>query len=715
MKAAPDQSSIAEISAGFKNPEAPYRALPMCSYDYAHIQQQASSARSAGWGGMNVQYPDWGEGYLQTKESWSKFAEALKACKENGLSMWIYDERGYPSGKAEALVLKDHPEFEAQGLFYDALDIGETEPRSGEWKLPPGQPYYVVLYATTGAHTPLVGKPVELTSRVANGVLKYELKPGNWRLMTFVQDRLFKGTHSEILGERYINIMDPRAVRKFIEVTHEQYFARHGDEFGKTIQAFFTDEPSLMGGYLVDETQSYPVLSWWDGMPGAYRQMRGYDVREALPALFNDVGADTIKKRCDYYSAVSRLTAGNYFGQIRKWCEAHHVASTGHCVWEESLIYHAYFYGSIFDSLAEFDWPGIDLLGCSYGDMSGSRTEGGPVTPKLISSVAHLYGKPRTATESFCFVTKQTPPADMLSVVGWQWVLGINWLTTLSMQGEHTPEVQQLLNDYTGRLSYLLTRGKFVADVAVLYPIASVWADFVPSNRPVWHMDVNPGAAKVDDAWQAVTRTLLGCQRDFDYIDEASVGKARISTGAMGVGECRYSVLVLPNVTTLEYATLVKIMRFVERGGTVVACGDIPSQRADAGSVTEFRKLSDQLWSSSAAWSSRVIWLKSHEALPKAMEAIGGADVRAITAGMDVYSHHRSVKSGDIYYLQNNGVKTVSGDVSFRATGRVQIWDPVSGTMEAAKAKSSGRYSTVSLNLPARNGLFLVFDRSRQG
>lgn len=685
----------------------------MCSFDYAHIKEQTSNARNAGWGGMNVQFPDWGEGYLQSKESWSKFAEAVKGCKENNLSMWIYDERGYPSGKAGSLVLKEHPEFEAQGLFYDAIDIGESAPRSGEWRLPAGRPYYVALYSTTGAHSALVGKAVDLTSRAENGVLMYELKPGNWRIMAFVQDRLYKGTHSEILKERYVNIMDPRAVRKFLEVTHEQYYAHNGDEFGKTIQAFFTDEPSLMGGYLVDEVQQYPALSWYDGLPAAFRKLRGYDIREVLPALFNNAGSGTQRMRCDYYSAVSRLTADNYFGQIRKWCKAHNVASTGHCVWEESLLYHANFYGSIFDQLAELDWPGIDLLGCAYGNMSGSQTEGGPVTPKLISSVAHLFGKERTTTESFCFVTKQTPPADMLSVVGWQWVLGINWLTTLSMQSEHTSEVQQLLNDYTGRLSYMLTRGRFVADVAVLYPIASVWADFTPTNQPVWKMSLNPQAAKVDDEWQGVTRTLLGCQRDFDYIDEPCVEKSRISSRSMSIGQCKYSILVLPNVTTMKYSTLQKIASFVERGGTVIACGEIPNQREDAGSTGEFHRLVDKLWNTPGAYKDRVFRAASHDALPKMMEAIGGADVQAQTPGMDFYTQHRAVKNGDIYYVQNNATQAASGDVTFRATGRVQIWNPVSGEMAPVEARRSGRFSTVSLQLPPRNGLFVVFDREK--
>lgn len=703
--------SVRQLAEGFAKPENPYRALPMCSFDYAHIDEHVRAAREAGWGGMHIQFSDWGPGYARDEAAWRQVTDAVKACKANGLPVWIYDERGYPSGKAGFLVLQDHPELEAQGLYYDHKDVSLTSAETVDWILPEGKPYYVAAYRLDMGINRLTGAPVDLTGKAQNGILKADLGPGDWRLMAYVQAPLFKGTHAQILGERYINVMDPRAVRRFLDVTHEQYYAHCGDEFGKTIKAFFTDEPSLMGGYLVDEIQQYPALSWYDGLPAAFRKAHGYDIRDTLPALFCNAGPDTVRMRCDYYSTVSRLTADNYFGQIRRWCKAHNVISTGHCVWEESLLYHANFYGSIMDSLAELDWPGIDLLGCTYGCPSGSRTEGGPVTPKLISSTAHLYGKERTITESFCFVTKETPPQDMLSEVAWEWVLGINTLTTLSMQQEHTPEVQRQLNEYTGRLSYMLTRGRFVADVAVVYPIASVWADFTPTNHPVWDFDRNPKAEVVDACWQAVSRSLLGCQRDFDYIDEASILKSKAATGALKVGQCRYSILVLPNVTTLKYSALQRMAEFVESGGTVVVCGEGPTHREDAGSAEEFTSLAKDLFG--GAHNDRVIHVDGPKSLPEAMSLIGGADVRAGSGKADVYYQHRSLRDGDVYFLQNNSTKETTDEFTFRATGRAQVWNPLTAEMTPSEAKRTGKNTTVSVSLPARNGLFVVFDRAR--
>ena len=53
-----------------------------------------------------------------------------------------------------------------------------------------------------------------------------------------------------------------------------------------------------------------------------------------------------------------------------------------------------------------------------------------------------------------------------------QFAMGINYQIPARTVQPKRPE----LNDYVGRLSYLLQHGKHVADIAVLYPIASLHA-----------------------------------------------------------------------------------------------------------------------------------------------------------------------------------------------------------------------------------------------
>lgn len=128
--------------------------------------------------------------YMESEEHWKTLEAAVDACARLGLVVWLYDEVGYPSGAAGGLVLKEDRRFEALELAYDPA-------RQDPFVL---RPSYEHTHATNNYHA----------------------------------------------ARRYVNLLDGDAVRCFIGKTHEAYWGRLEPHFGKTIEAFFTDEPSLM-------------------------------------------------------------------------------------------------------------------------------------------------------------------------------------------------------------------------------------------------------------------------------------------------------------------------------------------------------------------------------------------------------------------------------------------------------------------------------------
>lgn len=44
-------------------------------------------------------------------------------------------------------------------------------------------------------------------------------------------------------NQAYVNTLDKKAIRKFLDITHEQYYKRLGEDFGSEIKSIFTDEP----------------------------------------------------------------------------------------------------------------------------------------------------------------------------------------------------------------------------------------------------------------------------------------------------------------------------------------------------------------------------------------------------------------------------------------------------------------------------------------
>jgi hypothetical protein len=707
---------LVQLRDGFANPGNMYRALPLLGFKKKDesVTEYADRLVKGKWGGVNAAYPDGGSEYLRDVTGWNSYMDLIRKCKEQGLKTWIYDENGYPSGRAGGQVLAGHPEFEAQGLFYASKDIqvrgsGNSDAlHETEWRIPDGTPFFVAVYALD-REGHITGKAAELTGSVKDGLLKVSLKPGSWRLMAFVQNRLFDGTHASLTGGPYINILDADAVKRFIRITHESYYARCGEDFGKTITAIFNDEVSVMNGFLTDDSQPFPAIAWYHGFPELFLKRTGYDIRDCLPALFDDAGEATTRMRCDFYSMLGQQIADSFFKQIREWCAEHKIASTGHLLWEESLIYHAHFYGTVFPSYKELDWPGIDELLCQYGCTSGSHTEGGPVTPKLASSAAHIWEKERTMSESFWSVTNKTPIEEVIAQYSWQAVLGINTLTTLTIQNSYSPEELGRLNDCVGRLNYMLTQGQFKADVAILYPIASVWAGFNPTTRHVHNLGDNPEAREVDEAWRYVSAQVLSCQRDFDYLDEELIRSATVANGKLNIGKNSYSVLVLPHVTTLGFATLKKIKQFVDNGGALISWQTLPFNRADAGPGAEQRALVEELWNNH---TGQVIHTMTESTLRQALMNSGTTDLVVTPATTEIYYQHRALPQGDIYFLVNNSKAPVSGDFAFRSGGKAERWNPVNGETTAVTATKTSAGSSIKLTLAQRSSVFVIFNRN---
>lgn len=108
-----------DFAALFKNPPASCRILKInhgWPDDEAGRNAQVASLQRGGFGGL-VSSLSFGNGYVNSPANWAAMREGVEALRKAGLEQWLYDEAGYPSGRAGGLVLKDHPEREARGLF----------------------------------------------------------------------------------------------------------------------------------------------------------------------------------------------------------------------------------------------------------------------------------------------------------------------------------------------------------------------------------------------------------------------------------------------------------------------------------------------------------------------------------------------------------------------------------------------------------------------
>jgi hypothetical protein len=407
--------------------------------------QQASpvgmmALKELGLGGIvcNVNFKE----YMVSEAHWETVVQAVEACQKMGLIVWIYDEEGYPSGSAGGLVLKHNQDYEALALTYDPS-------RSEPFAL---RPAYEHTHASNNFHA----------------------------------------------ARRYPNLLDEQAVHSFIEITHEAYWRRMEDFFGKTVRAFFTDEPSLMAvniGSLpsnikanvrvVDpldvDVKSLPSVPWVRDLPTRYRERYGEDIVESRLSLFEGTNEADRRVRRQFWGLISELIATRYFGQIRQWAKAHGIASSGHTLWEETLLHHIPLEGNALKVLCQMDIPGLDMLSSDPQAVIYS----GWLTATLPASAALLNGGRQVMTEvsDFSQNMEGKGPAsltDMMATAGWQAALGVTEFTLYYDYRKRKNNTYKQYCDFVGRLNAFLREAQPAPRVLLYYPIYDLWGEYLP-------------------------------------------------------------------------------------------------------------------------------------------------------------------------------------------------------------------------------------------
>ena len=571
-----------EFERLFQNPAAQYRGLPFWSWNCAVteelIDEQLNIFKEMGFGGVTIHArtgldtPYLGEDYLRLTRY------AVEKCKEKGLLCWLYDDDRFPSGAADGLVTADwhyrqrfllltereRTDFCADKQAFDqALDAGE---RPAGW--------YAASYAV-GAGS---------ARRLKEGEA---LRPGEKLRRGYVA--LLEG-EDWFQGQTYADVLNPEAVRRFIDLTHEAYFRLLGDDFGDAVPAIFTDEPRMKTrtnrypGQLPDPDSSQDVIiPWSDALRERLRLERGLDLLDMAPALIWEL-PDSAYARYHFRDAACEQFVSAFMDQIGKWCLAHHIRMTGHVLSEDNLHAQAVSLGECMRCYRGMTLPGIDVL-CDDRQF---------LAVKQAASVAHQYGREGVASELYG-VTEWNCDFKTFKLQGdWQAALGITHrvphLSWMSMEGEAKRDwpgsifyqapwwrEYRAVEDYFARLNTALTRGTSMIHTAVIHPVESMWLHLgndADSRRSQQEMDAR---------FAALIEGLLTHFADFDLISEALLPNQApfCDEGGLHVGGMVYRTVILPDMETVRSTTLEVLEAFRRQGGRVIFTGRIPAM-ADA-------------------------------------------------------------------------------------------------------------------------------------
>jgi len=519
-----------------KNPSALMRPAPFWSWndklDKDECRRQIKEMAKQGWGSFFM-HSRVGLVTPYLSEEWMDLCNVCcEEAEKEGLYAWLYDEDKWPSGFAGGIVPlnEDDRARELILLKEDEITLDDT---------------VFMEYNNNGA--------------------KY-----------FICRRIEPLGNAWFNGYAYVDLMSPKAVKAFLDSTHEKYKEACGDYFGNVIPGVFTDEPCyLFFGW------GKLLTPWSEYLPDFFKKMNGYDIKDHVHKIFFDV-EDYKKIRFDYYNACTALFRESFSKQYYDWCEKNGLKLTGHFMSEDQLWFQTQWAGDVMSHYEFMHWPGTDKL---------ERHINQNATNKQCSTVCDQLDKERAFSEVFGCMGGQVSFFERKWMGDWQTILGINFvnhhLSLYSMRGERKRDFpanlfyqqpwwneEKYMSDYFGRICAFASEGNRNLDLLVLQPLTSVWCEYSP-------LHIASGYAPemiYDKPYEIISKRLMEEKLDYHFGNETIMeGHGKVEGNKIVIGKHSYSCIYVPPTSNLKANTYKLLKEFSANGGKIVFTQSLPT------------------------------------------------------------------------------------------------------------------------------------------
>ena len=676
--------STREAAANFKAPPREYGAIqPFQSWngkDPAEVRQRISrdldrlSASGVFIINLSPGRRDMAHGepaYLSPGHMDQVKFTVAELAKRN-MRMWIQDESDYPSGFAGGYITERYPQLGMQDIVADIT----VHVAPGQTLAMPIPPDTLAIWATEmdaqGAIEKAIPIPVPADMQLryltpAEGSTPNEPRH-SWQVQFMRHVYLSSptrnfnradGTRAKDGTYSIIDYLDPKATDAFLHTVHETYYNAVGDEFGKIVLGFFGDEPDYSSG-----------IPWTPKLLDTFKAQKGYDLTPYIPSWFDRKPIDKSDlARADYYDVWSGIFKDSFFGEQANWAKAHNVEYLVHLNHEETMLALERSEGDYFRDERYVQVPGIDNL--SQLIPSAVHTPDGTWNinnnfPKLASSAAHLFGKPKVWAEE-----GGGPGIDGKYQLDFQAVRGVNALqirvpvtrfgqdANASAPPPPVPPEAATIAWYANRAGYLMAIGRPAAQVGLYHPGNTIWMG-------------GDAAIEADRSTTKLGWQLFEHQVDWDYFDEQSLSSvAKLEDGGFtNLSGQTYKAIVFPSMTVITRTGLERLKAFAAQGGKVIFVGKTPSLILDK-TFMDAKEKPDL--------SFATLVESSGDITPAVLAALPKPDVKVDADFPRLTYTHRQWTDGDMYYFFNESNKTESRMVTVAGHGKAQDWDMGTG------------------------------------
>ncbi|MBT3200632.1 MAG: hypothetical protein HN350_12035 [Phycisphaerales bacterium] len=627
-----------------------------------------------------VQYPQYGFGgyqpffygnlYRAGPTGPSTIGPLVDAAKAQGRTVWSADDVGYPSGSAGGKVVANNPEYEVRGVAM------LTKTGSGQTRVSIATPPDCEKMVSAVLYPVANGVPDFSQGKVQSvqdtGVNTTGLT-GDWQLCAFVLQIRDSNTQCADRASqfrttgRYPDLLNPNAVASWISLMHEPILAQITDPASQ-LEGFYFNEPSLQ--QLNWHKTAYATLPWNAELFNKFQAMHGYALQPAMGALYEGDDLYAKRVRMHFHQTVGEMLRISFSGQLAEWCEKRGMVASGHPLLEEYLRMHVANYGDMLKVVSELQVPAMDLPMPEPGQMARHNFH----FPKLFSS-AGVWNEHDSRVIALLDPViggygrnRKVPSEQALYIaVNGASRCGVNLFATYINTDRYGPKVAGIfkqLNEYTGRISVMLTGARIATPVALYYPIEMFQMEYKPTKETHRRNWSTPRQA----AWDKLQTTMLDAEVDYNIVHPEWVRDAAIKGGELKIGSGSYRYLVMPNVEVISSKVLAKIKQFQAAGGTVLWVGGKPMAGAYPSEDAQVVRAVAGVSTVSAAQAPGLI--------PNPYDARFTLNVTS----QDSLLTTRFRRQGrSIYFLANPTGSSITAHLDDVNGGLVKVYDPVTG------------------------------------
>ena len=705
----------------FTKPSSIYRGKPFWAWngklDKEELIRQVRIIKEMGFGGFFMH----ARTGLETPYLSDEWFELIKNCCDEAKSLsieaWLYDEDRWPSGAAGGMVTSNE-KFSQLRLKLKIMAID-----SFKWDC---NTLCAFMARIDGANA------YDVSALSCNQ--KISPKDSNKKVLCFSIGKMRKSKWFN--GQAYLDTLSGDAVKEFIKTTHEKYREKLASYFGNVVPGIFTDEPhhetfcepdmlSVQEGR--DQSQVSDLeIPWTPTLPKKFFERYGYDLLERIPQVFFDIEAKSVQKaRHDYHDCIAHLFTESFARQIGNWCNENAMMLTGHILYESPLYKQASLVSSAMRFYEHMQLPGVDILtDCHF--LTGGRSEYN--TLKQCSSIQRQFGKKWMLSELYGCTGWDFPFEGFKFLGDWQIALGMNfrcvhhsWYT---MQGNakrdypssifyQSPWWKQyhIVEEYFARIISIMSRGKAQRNILVIHSIESVWQQL----KVDWAKNKN--RPDLESQLVDLCCWLLENHLDFDYGDEEIMSRtAKIDCSKekpeFVIGQASYTTIVVPPLLTIRSSTLELIKKFIQCGGAVVFCGELPDY-VDALSSQEVNELAGKCIHVPFEKGDVLNVLEAKRVI--SVKNKNGEELSDILC-----LYHIEGNNAYLFLCNTNRRKALAEveivlDISTKNI-KVQEWDPSTGQVYQANCNNLGSSMSIHTHFPKSGSrLFVLTDKIMEG